>query len=58
MRGTAPLSRSITGIRFVVERGKVDVYIDGNEEAAERQDLQVPGKARKSWNELRRAMTW
>jgi hypothetical protein len=36
----------------------VKVYTDGKEEAAARQELQVPVKARRSWNELIRAMIW
>jgi hypothetical protein len=36
--------------------GKVKVYTDGKEEAAARQEGQVPRKARRSWNELMREM--
>lgn len=35
-----------------------NVYTDGKEESAVRQERQVPVKARKSWNELRREMIW
>ena len=34
------------------------VYTDGKDEAAARQERQVAVKARKSWNELMRAMIW
>jgi hypothetical protein len=44
----------ISGSRW--RGGKAKVYTDGKEDAAARQERQVPVKARKSWNELMRAM--
>ncbi|KAK1682462.1 hypothetical protein QYE76_043310 [Lolium multiflorum] len=36
--------------------GKLKIYTEGKEETEARQEWQVPMKARKSWNELKRAM--